>query len=84
MGRPYTRLIGVSLPAGQRSWPRCERSGEMSAAAGRFEDGFSGRQVVAGLGQAADAARRPGFLVAGASGQECNCPDDCERDHANE
>ena len=57
----------------------------MSAAAARFEDGFSGGQVVAGLGQAADTARRSGFLaLASASGQECNCPDDCERDHANE
>lgn len=58
----------------------------MSAAAARFENGFSTGPVVAGLtGQAVETARRSGFLIlAGGPSPECNCPDDCERDHANE
>jgi hypothetical protein len=56
----------------------------MSAGA-RYEDGLPGPAVAGLFGQAAEAARRSGFLaVTGATLPECTCPQDCERDHANE
>jgi len=41
--------------------------------------------IVAGLfGQAAETAHRSGFAVLAGGLPECNCPDDCDRDHENE
>ncbi len=34
--------------------------------------------------QAAETAHRSGFAVLAGGLPECNCPDDCDRDHENE